>query len=87
MFKRLKQDKKIKNNSFKEQKVSNNYSLENENKDELSKLNYSKPPPKKKMPKNDEIFGTTAVKKKKKKISKTKKASTLGKPLYKQIKF
>ena len=37
MFKRLKQDKKIKNNSFKEQKVSNNYSLENENKDELDR--------------------------------------------------
>ncbi len=87
MFKRLKQDKKLKNNSFKEQKVSKDYALENENNDALSKLNYSKPPAVKKMPKNTEIFGLTPNKKKKKKSSKIKKASSLGKPLFKQIKF
>jgi len=87
MFKRLKQDKKLKNNSFKEQQVSKDYCLEAENNDVLGNLNYSKSKPDKKMPKNDEIFGTKAYKKKKKKTSKTKKANTLGKPLYKQIKF
>jgi len=87
MFKRLKQDKKLKNNSFKEQKVSKDYCLEDENNDALSKLNYNKPPPVKKMPKNKDIFGTTPLKKKKKKTSKIKKASSLGKPLYKRIKF
>ena len=87
MFKRLKQDKKSTKNSFKEQKISKDYNIENENTDDVSKLNYSKPPAVKKMPKNDVIFGTTAIKKKKRKISKTKKVSTLGKPGYKKIEF
>jgi hypothetical protein len=87
MFKPLKQDKKVKNNSFKEQKISKPFDLGKVNQDENSKLNYSKPPPKKKMPKNETIFGTTALKPKKKKTSKVKKASSLGKPLFKKLKF
>ena len=51
MFKPLKQDKKLKNNSFKEQKITKQYDLGKTNQDENSKLNYSKPPAKKKMPK------------------------------------
>ena len=91
MFKQLKQDKKVKEKTFKQMNASKLNDVEthmNQNEDNEDKLCYHKPKPVKKPPSDDEIFGDTPYKgKKKSKKLKTKKVSGLGKTLYKKIKF
>lgn len=74
MFKQLKQDKKIKDLSFKQMNSSKQtFNLESINDDTVDKLNYSIAKPKKKPPKEEDMFGSTPIAKKKQKKKKVQK--------------